>query len=378
MIYLTYNDQPSGVYYSQVTDVCAFVNSKFNCNIRLVALLSIRGFLENRKKIKEKLPNSIVLPMIPKHSNWRLNSFILKVLFVFIGKQTIWARGIFATNIALDLKKRGQAQKVVFDARGAYKAEFEEYLNKLVHIHDDVGKLERDAIVMSDFKLAVSNSLIDHWRSDYDYSSKNHVVIPCTLSDNNNEKEVSEKDLLDLKNDLNFKSTDIVFVYSGSAADWQSMGLVDDFMMDSFSSNINIKLLILSRVNMKELKITKQFSDRIIQRWVKPNEVINYLKLSDYGILIREHSVTNMVASPTKFAEYLNAGLKVIISDKIGDFSKFIEVNRCGALYSFGLKMNNFEKTGKEERVINKELSLTFFSKNKYHNSYQKIINILS
>src|SRR4051812_19088452 len=104
MIYLTYNDQPSGVYFSQVTDVCNFVNEKFNSKLRLVALISIRGFSGNKKKIKSKFPAAIVLPMFPKNKNWRLNKLTLKFLFLFTGKQIVWSRGVFATNIALDLK----------------------------------------------------------------------------------------------------------------------------------------------------------------------------------------------------------------------------------------------------------------------------------
>ena len=56
MIYLTYNDLPSGIYYSQVTDVVNYLNSiQTKEKVRLVAFISIRGFFTNRKKIKDKL-----------------------------------------------------------------------------------------------------------------------------------------------------------------------------------------------------------------------------------------------------------------------------------------------------------------------------------
>src|ERR1043165_2966039 len=138
MIYLTYNDQPSGIYISQVIDVCKFVNKEFHCDIKLVAFISIRDFISNRKKIKEHLSSAIVLPMYPKNRNWKMNTFILQILFLFIGKQNIWSRGVFATNIALILKKKRWVDKIIFDSRGAYKAEFEEYLNKVVTIKDDI------------------------------------------------------------------------------------------------------------------------------------------------------------------------------------------------------------------------------------------------
>ena len=146
MIYLTYNDQPSGVYFSQVTDVCNYVNRKFDCNIRLVALISARGFLANKKEITRNFSKAIVLPMFPKQKYWRRNKLILKCLFLFIGKQNCWCRGIFATNLAIELKNKGWLNKIVFDGRGAYEAEYKEYLNKIVQFKDKISDLESSAI----------------------------------------------------------------------------------------------------------------------------------------------------------------------------------------------------------------------------------------
>lgn len=377
MIYLTYNDLPSGVFYSQVTDVCNYVNIQFKCNIKLVSLISIKGFIGNRKKIKNKFPKAFVLPMIPQHKNWRINKLIVKLLFLYIGKQDVWSRGIFATNIALDLKKRGWVKKIVFDARGAYNAEFEEYLHKIVTIKDNISILENNAILKSDLRLAVSNQLINYWKKTYNYSSINHVVIPCTLTDDITTARLPTE-LIALRNNLGIKTTDIVFVYSGSNADWQSFEFLSNFIAPYMALNPNIKLLLLSNINIDKLKITTQFSDRIIQRWLKPDEVANYLCSCDYGMLIREKSITNEVASPTKFAEYLNAGLKIIISENIGDLSLFVKNTNCGIVISDYNKMYSFNTLTVEERLANNKLSSSFFRKNNYTEQYKTIINTLS
>ena len=44
MLYLTYNDQPSGVFSSQVIDTGNFLNAAEIASIRLVAFISVRGF----------------------------------------------------------------------------------------------------------------------------------------------------------------------------------------------------------------------------------------------------------------------------------------------------------------------------------------------
>ena len=54
------------------------------------------------------------------------------------------------------------------------------------------------------------------------------------------------------------------------------------------------------------------------------------LSAADFGLLLRENNIVNNVASPTKFAEYLMAGLPVIISNGIGDFSYFVRFKNVG------------------------------------------------
>ncbi len=377
MIYLTYNDQPTGVYFSQVTDVCNFVNRKFNADIRLVALISVRNFSANKKSIKQHFSGAIVLPMFPKQKNWKKNKLILKLLFLFIGKQSIWCRGVFAGNLALNLKKRMGVKKIVFDGRGAYKAEYNEYLSKIVEGKNEIAELENNVIHHSDCRIAVSEKLVEYWRNEYDYKMDSHVVIPCTL---NNDVEFffpSKEVIIEIRKELGFDDKDIVFVYSGSSADWQSLVIVDDFIFMQMQMNATIKFMLLANTKLEHLKTYKQFPERIIQKWVKAHEVGDYLSAADYGIVIRENSITNQVASPTKFAEYLNAGLSVLISENIGDFSSFTKQNNCGHIISDFSSDYNFTKLPYSEKVKNFNLAQKYFTKDVFSSGYETILNVL-
>ena len=77
IIYLTYNDQPSGVYWSQVTDVVEHLNTLNVDRVKLVALVSARGFFATRRKIKQHSPSALVIPMVPTMARWRKNTMIL-------------------------------------------------------------------------------------------------------------------------------------------------------------------------------------------------------------------------------------------------------------------------------------------------------------
>ena len=73
ILYVTYNDQPSGVYWSQVTDVVDHLNTLGPDHVQLVALISLRNYFRSRKAIRARHPGALVLPMVPRAHNWRIN-----------------------------------------------------------------------------------------------------------------------------------------------------------------------------------------------------------------------------------------------------------------------------------------------------------------
>ena len=183
MFFLTYNDLPSGIYSSQVMDVCTYISKQFGIRVKLIAFISLRNFIDNRKKIKLQYANSIVLPMFPKQRNWRLNIISLFLVFLFHKKKTIIARGPFASNLALSLRKMGGVKKVCFDGRGASFAELTEY--KVVEddgVKNEIFQIEKKAVLNADFRIAVSEKLVDYWKEQFDCNDNNYVVIPCTLN----------------------------------------------------------------------------------------------------------------------------------------------------------------------------------------------------
>lgn len=329
MFYLTYNDSPSGIYNSQVIDVVKNFNTIQNSKkVKLIALISIRTFFEDRKKIKTLLPESLVLPMFPTAALWKWNFITLFFVCLFSSRKKIMARGAFATCLALRLKKIGLIKKVIFDGRGAYWAELNEYSvvqNK--NVVDQIKEIEKRALLESDHRLAVSNALVNYWKAEYNYNSNDHIVVPCTLSDNFIFDLPTEQQLKENKKLLGYNENDIVIVYSGSSAAWQSFDLVDDLLLSIFEKNANVKLLMLTHPVNKNSKVYKAFENRIKTLWVNPEEVRDYLIGCDYGIMFRQNTITNKVASPVKFGEYLSCGLKVIISNDLGDFTKFSEAN---------------------------------------------------
>ena len=114
IIYLTYNDQPSGVYWSQVTDVVDHLNELGPDRVRLVALVSLRGYVRSFREIRARMPHAIVLPMVPRAHNWRSNWIWLSFLCRLLRPSGIIGRGIFASALALRMRNKGLVAQVCF------------------------------------------------------------------------------------------------------------------------------------------------------------------------------------------------------------------------------------------------------------------------
>ncbi|MFM7016572.1 MAG: glycosyltransferase [Bacteroidota bacterium] len=377
MIYLTYGEPPSGVYFSQVTDVLNYLEKQQQTSILLVAFISLHDFTKKRKDILAHRTNAIVLPMLPKAPYWKFNAFLLWLLCLIIRPKAIIARNVIAANMALTIKNKCSVRKVCFDGRGAMKAEWTEYpISVPANWKNNIQQLEYDAVNKSTFRIAVTNKLVDHWVSEYHYQSDAHVVIPCTLNSDFNLKDLTEEMIQATRSRYHFNHNDLILVYSGSVSGWQSFSLLQPIMIDYLNRSKDHKLVFLSNEDEIIQTLIQQFPQQVSRLWLKHEEVTQFLICCDWGVLIREQSVTNRVASPTKFAEYLSAGLPVIISENLGDYTEFVKNNQCGIIFSEQNSIN-ISKTSLLERNRLIALVQQNWTKQAQDKQYKKLIAAL-
>ncbi len=372
--YLTFNDSPSGVYNSQVIDVINFLNKQGHPT-RLVAFISLRGFAQSKTKITFQCPDAIVIPMFPGVKNWYLNRFVLLPLLWILKPESVMARGVFATRLADFCRKYSRRFRLIFDARGAYFAEFSEH--RLIEHNAFITKvkqLEAHALRQSDAQLAVSNALVQYWKDQYEYEAGKKVrVIPCTLAESHNTEPMTNAARRQLRHRHEITDDEVVLVYSGSAAGWQSLDALMSWLAPLMKKAGNLKLLLMTPVQSLAGTPLEIFSDRILLKWVAPEQVHELLAMADYGLLLRNASITNKVASPTKFGEYLAVGLRVLISPDIGDFSEFVAQHHCGKIIS-GDEMPALHPLTEHAREHSILLSRRFFSKSQYTTQYNELI----
>jgi hypothetical protein len=368
ILYLTYNDQPSGVYWSQVVDVVAHLNTLGGPPVKLVALVSGRGYLATRRSIRQRSPGAWVLPMVPGMRRWRSNSTVVNWVFRLLRPTGVQCRGPFATWMALRARDRGLVDQVVFDGRGAYAAEWEEY-----RIIDDaefiasVRPVEQEALLRSDFRIAVSHALVAHWRERYGYTGSEHVVVPCTLA--NGWRPV---DLGDVRS----RDEDVRLVYSGSSADWQSFSLLQEMLDQWLAAREDLHVLFLSRKDAHIAALAERHPGRVEVQWLDHAKVAQVMAQCDYGIMVRERTITNKVASPTKFAEYLACGLRVITTADLGDLSAAVSEHDLGLVLR-GAELPLLPAPTHDQRAHSRAFAQAHFTKEAYRSKYLRLLEML-
>lgn len=153
--------------------------------------------------------------------NFRVNCFLLAIFFVFMKPSVVICRNAIPCKLGLILRKLNLVKKVVFDGRAAEYEQFVEYkLSNDKRFIEDILEIEKQAVLYSDFRIAVSEELVKYWNYKFEYNKNDYVVIPCTLNSKHLNAAVDNPEML--RGRLGFKSDDIILVYSGSVSQWQS------------------------------------------------------------------------------------------------------------------------------------------------------------
>jgi len=159
-------------------------------------------------------------------------------------------------------------------------------------------------------------------------------VVPCCVAAPLSDEEVARR-REQARERLRLDSR-MVIGYLGSAAAWQQA----DAIVEAFSQIVcrlpEAHLLVLTPdigAFEKLLAANEVPASRVTLLSLGHSEVPDYLPAMDVGVLLREESVVNRVASPTKFAEYLASGVPVLTTDVLEHFARLVRSEGVGIVW---------------------------------------------
>ncbi len=152
-------------------------------------------------------------------------------------------------------------------------------------------------------------------------------VIPCAV----------HKDILTI-NEINIKRAaarekyhickqDVLFIYSGGVSPWQCIDESVEIFKQLSEKDGRYKMLLLSG---NRQTIEKYQSEKIIIDSLPASQVQDVLYAGDFGFMLRKNYVTNRVAYPNKFLEYVSAGLKIITTVNLTDIAYNVKEKEIG------------------------------------------------
>ncbi len=238
-------------------------------------------------------------------------------------------RGESVARWALRLRNAFPGDRVVLDVRGFWPAELlyargidDPALAKGRDLEDfnNASKYLKEIISKVDAVTTVSTALKELLIKEMAAPSQTSVV-PCCIN-----QISADAKRFEIRKEWGIAEDEIAVVYSGSTATYQHLeDLTIPFLKKLAETEHKIRLVFLSS---EQEKINKMLADagidinRVILRSYPQNEVANALTACDAGILIRKPTLVNKVANPVKIAEYLAAGLPVIIEKGVGGISE--------------------------------------------------------
>lgn len=256
-----------------------------------------------------------------------------------IGKEITLLRKIFPGKIVFFYDARGAgAEENKYDAIKHHDNSRRKY-----RIIADTYFLEFKTVLSADTVFVVSLVLEKYFKNMYGLNDKKFMLYPC-LSDSS-KFYFSPNLRMEVRSKLHISDDTKVFIYSGGVGPWHLSEKLISFFDQLLKHEKNVCMLYLTKDNTNIEKVIDKYPEvktRFLSFSVQNKEVHKYLNAADYGLLFRENSIVNNVASPTKFAEYILCGLPVIISEGIGDYSDFTEENNLGVLLKES-ELRNFE-----------------------------------
>lgn len=265
--------------------------------------------------------------------------FISSYILIFKKIKIIHTRAYLPLFSVLLLKKIF-GMKLIFDMRGFWPEELVDSgrIKKDSTYYKTLKFLERKSILSSDYIITLTPEAKEIIGNNYKDKKLKIIWMPTCV----------DGDRFETKDPVSFNNKFVV-VYLGSLWSYYNMSAMIDFFNILKTKITNSHFLILAN-NEKE-KLYPLFLEKGLREEeytilsVKPAEVPKYLKSSNLAISFLYDTYSKKASFPTKIAEYLMAGLPVVINTQCNFLKEIINSNKAGIV------MDRFDKESCEKAL---------------------------
>lgn len=170
-------------------------------------------------------------------------------------------------------------------------------------------QIEKIAIKKIRYKIGVSSYLFKHFEKKYklDIDNDSIFIMPCFNADINKDHFYTPG-----------KYKNNTFCYAGSMRAWQGFDNILNYYskIEQLHPDVSFKIYT-SDIEIAKEKVLKSSIRNYSIGCVPIEEVDNVLSECKFGFLLREDTIINNVATPTKLGSYLGNGLIPIFTSAI-------------------------------------------------------------
>lgn len=276
------------------------------------------------------------IPFEPSIWAGRLRAALAECGYAGPGPIVVHCRGQVTTRAAALLRRSDPRIRILFDVRGAQTDELSGGGPWLRYLRWRSERDVRAAFAHADAINTVSHKMYDHLREDGLLTRDlPRSVVGCCVDTQRFHFDPAVR--ARRRQELGFDGK-LAVCYCGSLVAYQR----PDAIADAFAAILRAVpeahafILVKDARPLTELLAARGVpQDRVTARGAPHDQVASYLMAGDVGLLLREDTLTNRVASPVKFAEYVRCGLPVVITRYVGDFADLTAEQGLGEVVTF-------------------------------------------
>ena len=226
--------------------------------------------------------------------------------------------------------------------------------------------------------FVVTDALKEYLRKKYSMKKNvDFMIVPCATQKEESLFENYEKYRAIYRKKYGIDQDEIVFVYSGGVSTWQCIPqTIALYEKIEKTLNQKTKLLIFSHRKDYFEKFANTNKSIIIDSY-GPDELSKALFVGDFAFMLRENCITNNVAFPNKFLEYVQSRMKIITTPYVFEVSKQIEEYKLGFIYDFSDDVQKVASYISNHKVNEINVVLDVLKKNSFQNRLMEINKVL-